>query len=757
MKTSNSSLDNASYKDAQVTSSDDEESLEEKPDQEEDEDDQDKDDESLIQTARNRFRLAQEAEQEIRKLALEDLQFRAGKQWPDQIQAQRDMDGRPCLVINRIPQFVQQVTNDQRQNRPSIKVHPVDDKADVETAKMIQGLIRHIEYNSSADMAYDTAFESAVLGGFGYFRVVTEYSDPTSFDQEIIIKRIRNPLSVYFDPYSELPDGSDAKWAQIVEDMTAEVFKEQYPDSKLSKMTDWESTGLTAPGWMTKDSCRIAEYFYIEEQNHKVFLLNNGDVIEEDDLKNIQLTPEISVVKSRMAKVPVVKWCKHNGIEILERTTFPGSYIPIIPVYGAEIYVDGRRILEGIIRNAKDSQRMYNYWASAETEAIALTPRAPFIVAEGQLEGYEGQWREANRRNHAYLQYKPQSVGGAQVPAPGRNAFEPAVQAITQARMMASEDLKATTGIYDASLGAQSNETSGIAIQRRNTQAQTSNFHFMDNLTRSLKHLGCVLIDIIPYVYDAPRTARIIGEDGEQKIVRINEPYMDTKTGKPALYRMDTGRYDVTVDVGPSFASKRQEAVASMLDLSRSNPAITQIAGDLMVKNMDWPGASEIADRLKKMLPPQLQDQANGQAVVPPQVQAQMQQMNQILGQLTKELNDAHDVIDQKRVEIESKERIEMKKLEVESAIQLAKLQSNEAIELLGHQIAEIDKRTKLLGFEEPIPDEAAQFELPQSQGQPMSQPGALGAGGPQGEPQEPMPTGGQSPGQPMEPEGPMQ
>lgn len=699
-------------------------------------------DEKIIKEALARFKLAEEAESKIRIQALDDLKFRAGEQWPEDVKSERSRDGRPCLVINKIPQFIQQITNDQRQNRPSIKAHPVDDKADLETAKIIQGLIRHIEYNSNADVAYDTAFESAVVGGRGFFRVITEYADPDSFDQEILVKRIRNPFSVFFDPHSQEPDGSDANFGFVTEDLSKDEFISKYPKADLAKAGEWDSVGNTEPGWFTGDSCRVAEYFYREFKEIDLVLLSDGSSGPKDRLP--KLLPEgVTVVRERTAMVPVIKWCKLNGNEILEKTEWLGKWIPIIPVYGAELDVDGERILEGVIRNAKDPARMYNYWASAETEAIALAPRAPFVAAEGQLEGYEDQWASANRKNHSVLKYKPISLGGVPVAPPQRNAFEPAVQAITQARMLASDDLKATTGIYDASLGNKSNETSGIAIQRRNTQAQTSNFHFVDNLTRSLRHTGRILIDLIPKVYDTARSARIIGENEEQKVIRVNEPFEEN--GKSVLYQLDVGKYDVTIDVGPSFASKRQEAATSMMEVTRSMPQLMQIAGDILVKNMDWPGAQELADRIKKTLPPGLADDPKKPSPLPPQVQQQMNQMNQMIESMTQQLQTANQKIETKSIELESRERIEMAKLETHATIELAKLTAKEDLQLLQYQIAELDARQKMLSFDQPYAHESRtqdQEFAPQPDG-------AQGAELGQGEAMNP--TGGESPGLPME------
>ena len=684
-----------------------------------------KDTVDVLKEAQARFDVAIEAEAQNRAAALEDYEFTVGKQWPENIRADRERDGRPCLVINKLPQFIQQITNDQRQNRPSIKVQPVDDKADVETAKVIQGLVRHIEYNSNAEIAYDTAFDGAVRGGFGYFRIVPDYISPNSFQQELYIKRIQNPFSVFYDPFITEPDGSDASWAFVTEDLSRDEYMHKYPNSKLAAMGEWEATGNASPLWMPDGSARVAEYFYKTYKNDTLLMLSDGQTVLKSELGRKIIPEGVVITAERETTVPVIKWAKINGCEILEETVWPGKYIPIIPVYGNEINVNGVRILEGIVRNSKDPAKMYNYWASAETEAIALAPRAPFIVAEGQLEGYEGDWETSNRRNHATLTYKPTSLNGQPVAPPQRSAFEPAVQAITMARAQANEDIKATTGIYDASLGSRSNETSGVAIQRRNIQAQTSNFHFIDNLSRSLRHAGRVLINLIPYYYDTPMVARIIGEDGEQRIVKLNQPFIEN--GKEMIYAMDVGQYDVVVDVGPSFQSKRQEAVASMMELSKAVPGLMQIAGDLLVKSMDWPGASEIAERMKKSMPPELVEDMANKVPVPPHVQAQMQQMGAMIEQMTAKINELQDEKEKDLISIQSKERIEFAKLETQATIELAKLESAEGLRVLSYQIAELDQRTKMLGVNQPFDmnvEQDEQLSMEPVQGQmPMQNP----------------------------------
>lgn len=698
-----------------------------------------KDDEELIALAKKRFRLAEEAEANIRIAALDDLNFRAGNQWDEKIKRERESEDRPTLTINKLPQYTRQVTNDQRQNRSSIKVNPVDDKADIEIAKILQGNIRHIEDISNADVAYDTAFEGAATKGLGYFRVVTDFCDPNSFNQEIFIKRIRNSFTVYLDPHSQEPDGSDANWGFIFTDMSADDFRAQFKNSKMTMMPDWTSIGDQAPGWANKDSCRVAEYFYKTWKEVTIVQLSSGQVQKESEIQK-PLPDGFTVVKKRKTTIPDIKWAKLTALDVLDRTDWLGSYIPIIPVIGDELDIDGERVLEGVIRHAKDPQRMLNYWKSAETETIALAPRAPWLVAEGQTEGYKGLWATANSKSHAYLPYKPTTISGQPVPPPQRMFGEPPVQAITNAVMQANDDIKSTTGIYDATLGNRSNENSGIAIERRNNQSQTSNFHLIDNLSRAKRHCGRILIDLIPKIYDVPMAMRTLGDDGSVDMVLVNQIFM--KDGKPTKYDLSAGKYDVTVSTGPSFATKRQEAAGTMLEFTKSLPNSAPLISDLIARNMDWPGADEIADRLKKALPPGVADDGkDGKALpLPPQVQQQMQQMDGMIKQLTEHLNQANQKLETKTIELESKERIAFAQMQTNAEIELAKIGSKESIVLLNHQIQQITSRLNMIGMNEPIESTSSGQQAPQGQ-QPMNQ---SAGGSPAGQP-----TGGQPPAPP--------
>src|SRR5215472_5892171 len=371
----------------------------------------------------SRFQAAEDAEAGWRAQSLDDFKFASGDQWDYAIQQQRDRDMRPCLTMNRLRQFRRMVTNEQRQQRPSIQVNPVGNGADVGTAEVFQGIIRHIETISNADIAYDTAFEHMVTGGFGFWRLITDYSNDDSEDLEIYIKRIKNPFSVYFDPRADEPDYSDALYCFIVTDLPVELYKEEYPNSELASLTEFTTIGDATPNWILKDTIRVAEYFYVELIKEKRKDRGDRDFVKRK-----------------------VHWAKINGIEILKKGDVPGNWIPVIPVLGDDQIIDGRRNLVGLIRDAKDPQRMYNYQISAAAETIALAPKSPTVIAEGQIEGHETEWEQSNRRNFATLTYKAISVAGQPVPPPQRNAAEPPIMAMATMIRQADNDLKATTG-----------------------------------------------------------------------------------------------------------------------------------------------------------------------------------------------------------------------------------------------------------------------------------------------------------------------
>jgi len=633
----------------------------------------DRDDGGLIAEAKRRLQRAIDDDSSNRAEALKDLRFLAGEQWDDRVKRMRELDGRPSLTINKLPTFLQQVTNDQRQNKPSIKIHPVDSNADPDTARVLQGLIRHIEYASNADVAYDTAVNSAAACGIGWWRLVTDYESPDSFNQVIRFDRIRNPFQVYVSRYKEA-DGSDMRWAMIACDMPRDEFRYEYPDADASQL-DWQTGIGDSAGWITQQTVRVVEYYRVECTPATLVMLDDGTVLYEDDV------PEGAIVRQRrQSERRSVRWYKMTATEVLERTEVPCYWIPMFPVTGAELDIEGRVVRSGLIRNARDPQYMYNLWMSAATEEVALRPKVPYIGAEGQFEGHEQEWRQANVRNFAYLEYKPRTIGGQLAPPPQRQPMADIPLGTLQMAMHANDNIKATTGIFDASLGARGNETSGRAILARQREGDTATYHFIDNLARVIRHCGRCILWMAPRVYDGARVVRLLGEDERLEYAQINtplpQPELDEKTQRirTVLNDLTVGTYDVTVSMGPSYSTLRQEAADAMVSFGQSWPRLMEIAGDKVVKAMDWPGAEEIAERIERTIPPEIRgdDRQAGQPEIPPAVQQAVQQMQQYVQQLEQQLADAQSGVEVARIRAEA--QIESARISAESRADVAEL-----------------------------------------------------------------------------------
>ena len=587
---------------------------------------------SRIADAMNFLRLANEADSNNRSDALDDLRFVSGDQWPVEIQNSRNLEARPCLTINKLDAYCRQIANQQRQQRPRIKVHPCNSYADKETAEVVEGICRHIEINSDADSAYDKAFESAVRMGWGYWRVVTDYTAPDSFDQEIYINPIENPFSVYFDPNSVALDGSDQERCLITTVMSKDKFSDLYPDADAGGNFSGRGNGDSNPEWVTKEDIRIAEYFYIERTPAKLYLLNDKSRLFKDQLpsKEFMAANGLEVVGERDSYKKVVKWCKLTAMEILEERDWPGKFIPVVPVYGGRIVIDSKSIKYGLVRYAKDPQKMYNFWQTSMTEAIALAPKAKWLLAEGQDEGHENEWAAANIKATPVLRYKQTDIEGRMAPVPTRLQPEPPPLGIMGAAEAVSNDLQQVVGIFDPAQLPTGN-ISGKALNGQQQQTDMTNYHYYDNLTKSIAQTGRIILDLIPKIYDSERVMRIIGVDGKPDLITINEA---SQVGR-VLNDVTVGEYDVSMDTGPGYASRRIQAVEAMMPLIGASPELFQAAGDLVFRQMDFPGAEIIADRLAAVNP---LAQIDEKSDIPPQIQMQLAQAKQQMQQMQQQM-----------------------------------------------------------------------------------------------------------------------
>lgn len=580
-----------------------------------------------VKLYRDRLEQAEQYDRQNRDDAASDMRFLAGDQWPDAARKAREADNRPVITVNKLGPILHQVANDLRQNSPSIKVFPVDDQSDPMTAKTYDGIIRQIEYRSSAQHVYSAAGSHAAACGIGHFRVITDYCDDTTFEQEILIRRIPNPLNVLWDPAAVMPDRSDANWCFVVEPLPREEFKRRYPDAKEVSANVSQYNQGSQLYWATQDYVLVAEYWEKVPTKRKLAMLETGETLDITDLNKFQMSFLPKIVKERVVNTFKIQQSIVTGAEVLEGPNdWAGKYIPVVSIVGGEIPLNNGVVRHGVIRFAKDPQRLYNYWRTAAAESIALAPKAPWLVTPDMIKKHKGIWDTANTTARPYLVYDPDpDAPGA---APRREAPADAPAALWQEGALASDDLKATTGIYDASLGARSNETSGKAIMARQREGDIANFHYSDNLRHSLSHAGRILIDLIPKIYDTARIVRILGEDGTEDFVPINHPVMTADGHEIILNDLSVGRFDVRVSIGPSYTSRRVEAADSMMQFIQAFPQAGQVAGDLLAKNMDWPGAEELAERLKMLIPPEMRGEQPEQQQQPDPMQNQAQQLN---------------------------------------------------------------------------------------------------------------------------------
>jgi len=656
------------------------------------------DSDEVIQDAKDHLEACNIAYGANRGEELDDLNFLAGEQWDPEMKRLRELDGRPCLTINKLPTFLHQVTNDQRQNVPGIKVSAVGMGANLKGAEIRQGMIRHIEYESNADIAYDTAVNSAAAMGEGFFEIITDFCKPDSFDQNIRFKRIANAFTVYPDPLSDEPDGSDQKRSMISLKMTRKAFDKDYPHAEAtSQQFDLAIGDPTNKDWVGKNFVRIAKFYRIEEKPAVVVELSNGETGYEDEL--LEVPAGVTVKRRRKSFKPRTMLYKLTAVEVLEATEIKCPWIPVFPVYGDELNVDGKIIRAGLIRNAKDPSRMYNFWMTSATEEVALRPKVPYIGAEGQFEGYEEDWEQANVRSFPFMEYRPVSLEGSLAPPPQRQQMADIPVGALQMAMHANDNIKATTGLFDSSLGARGNATSGIQERAQQRQGDVANFHFSDNLSRTVRHAGRCILKMIPAYYDAHRVVQIMGEDEKVSSVEINQPAapapadingaaagsessIDSSVSK-TLNDMSEGDYAATVRAGPSYDTLRQEAAISMAEWGKNWPKLMDIAGDKVMRVQDWPGADEIADRVAKTIPSELRDDEEGET--PPMVQtprgpipleqaAQMLvEMDQQMQQMAQQLQEATSGIAKAKIDAES--RVHVAEINAVSKSDVAELQ----------------------------------------------------------------------------------
>jgi len=650
------------------------------------------DDDQLIEEARERFDWSATEEAHNRKEAIDDLWFHEGSgQWPSDIKAARKAAGRPTEVINKLPGFTDQILGEMRQNKVQINVIATGKPGSKKIADIMKGIIGEIERNSKAQRAYKTAASGCVISGRGCWKIVTEFTDEDTWDQDIRIRRIKNPYTVYFDPAADQWDKRDGRFAFLVEDISRDEFRVRYPGKEPADFTG-NAIGDNFKWWTGENTVRVAEYWVKRPVKRHLYRLNDGRVVEKEKFESIidelkaqeeivhrkldgslgegpagedaepgteqVLNPAPKMVRERIVDSHDVEMYLIDGAQIVSGPhKWAGKFIPIIPVFGKEINIEGKEIIRGLTRNQKGSQRMYNYERNAEIERVALAKQPPVRITKEQIKGNEKYYNTkanfgAQIYNHVAGQPAP-----IDVPPPQASSGN-----INQA-MQSNDEMKATGSIFDASLGNKSNETSGIAIRERKAQGNIANFEFPDNYADAIEFTGEQLVDLIPKIMDGERQVTILGEDGAQTEEVINQTIVDEKTGKKVILNdLSIGKYAVTVTVGPHFNTQREEARTNLVELARFVPIVGQIGSDLIAKNMDFAQSDELAKRLRKTLPEgMIEDDESQPAQKPEDKEPTPEEQAAALELEKKQLE-----VEEQRLEVEkAKLEVEEKQLEI--------------------------------------------------------------------------------------------
>jgi hypothetical protein len=653
-------------------------------------------DEKILREARRRFHRCQDWESTARNRFMMDMKFCYGDaynnyQWNAALYQSRDQANKPALTINKTHQHCLQIVNDARQNKAGIEVRPVGDGASKEAADIFEGIVRHIEYVSNAQQAYDTASWNQVVGGIGYWRLITEYSSPTTFEQEIFIRRVPNAMSVYLDPDIQEYDGSDARFGFVFRDMPKEEFDKAYPALKNSVGSDLMDDAIYTTGWADDEHVRVAEYYRaIEEKDHLVALVD-GTTGHESDLPVAKMRamamahlgsddPSDAIMNDadgnpmrREVSTYKVEHFLIAGDKIADRSIWPGAYIPLIRVVGEETVIDGQMDRRGHTRALINPQQMYNFWSSSAVEQVAAQTKIPWLASMEAVGPYEQFYKVANNEDLAWLPWVAYDETGRANPKPERTEPPVMADAYLKGMQVAANEMMMVSGQYQAVMGQQSNETSGKAINARQRQGDNATYHFIDHLALAIRNTGRQLIDLIPKVYDTRRVKLIMAEDGTESSVIIDPnapqahqavptpggapPPAGTQPSQPdetIIFNPTIGRYDVIADVGPAYATRRQEAFNAFTQIMQASPDLMHVVGDLMFKAADFPMADDIAARLHNLVPPQALGGPSPQLA---ELQQQFQQMNaksqQTIGQLVQQL---------------AEKQLEMKRLDADQA-----------------------------------------------------------------------------------------
>jgi hypothetical protein len=711
----------------------------------------------ILTEAKERFQECTDAFSDERTRMREDFEFSNPadpQQWtPEARKAREKAEGgaRPCLTVDSTNQFIHQVVNDARQNRPGIDVLPVNSEANIKTAGYLEGMIRQIEYASAADIAYDTSIDHGARAGCGWIRVLTEVVNERLNEQEIRIGSVEDSLSCMISPESVRPDGSDAFDGFVSTIMSKRGFERKYGEK--ASHTSWDSA--TSGGWVMADQIRVAEFYKLitKTVNKLEIILPDGSTttLDEDEYwslaKRLGFKPQVQLQYTAPEKS--VKWYCMTGSDILDETDVPSEWIPLVPVYGNILWIDGKRYVSGMTRQLMDGQRFKNSERSAWLELMQMQPKAPYIVASESIGNHRASWQNSNRSNAAYLMYDALDDNGNALPPPRREQPPMSSPALLQAGQIATDDMQQSMGMYKSNFGAPSNAVSGRAKLQDQREGDTATFHYVDNQRRSIAHVGRIIVGMAPHIYNTAREIRTLNLDGSSKMVKLAQQgpaHQVGRQGQPDIINLTAGAYDVRVKAGPAYSTARQEANDALTDILAKNPAMVPIIGPMWARLQDFPEADKLARILTAMAPKPVQDIENEDATLDPKAQNIVSGLQQQIQQLQQQLQQAQAAADPVQA------KLALDKLKIDDDFQVAKFEAEtkrlaalnppnnptmtpEEIQVMVIDMLHEMSQTQLGNPGTPPLGPDSQFTPPAGAGMGQPQPGMAPGGPPQGAP----------------------
>ncbi len=573
---------------------------------------------------------AQDADQDNREAALEAQWFieKQDGQWePEWWDAN---SGKPRYTFDMTSPIVDQIAGEIEQADFDIKVRPAGGDSSKETAQILDGLIRNIENISNASAIYSHAGRNMVATGIDGWRVVQEYCDGMSYDQDLMIKPIYNfSERVWFDVGSQTRDRSDSKYCFVLQAIPSDEYKERFPKGSGQSV----SSGRTKTGYYQKAATIVCgQIYYVKYEKTEIAMLSDGKIIElTDDTKAVldELADNgITVSQSRPRKKPVVYSRLFDGSGWLtdeQRTVF--SYIPVIPTYGNFKVIEDKTVYRGVVQKLMDPQRVMNYSLSREIEEGALAPRAKYWMTPKQAAGHEEKLRTMNVNSDPVQFYNPDPTvaGGAPPQQSGGAQINPGLRTVSESMR---QIMGQTAGMFAANMGDNPGLQSGVAIKSLQQKGDNGTIKYFKAMEIAISQTARVMVDAMPRVYDTTQQKRILNADGSFEMQTLNQTVIDGQTGKPVVINdLSKGKYDVTCSAGPSFQSRSQEAVQTILEMAAFDPSVIQSGADILFNNLDSPGMDLIAQRKRQQLlaagvipPTQMTDEEKAQIA---QAQAQ--------------------------------------------------------------------------------------------------------------------------------------